>query len=483
MTNSKSKVTVFGLRSSIGPEPWGSTDHEDPFSPARIRREKRFARSVEGLPSEWLQWLKRKKQGQLGNISSAARLRAAQGIPEAIVKIVSYGSGKDAANRQLDYISRRGALEVEMSDGTSLYGKEDIRDLVEDWSADFHSRKGRARHTIHLVVSAPQYSDRKAVMEAGRGFAIETFGDNHPFAIVRHDDEDHPHVHIVARMRGEDGCQFCIEPGGFHDLRERFARNCRERGIEMNATPRQLRGASRSEPQSLYQMRRRGRTPDIDRRAAAFIQAETKPTTVMKFAKVARSERLREEAGEHRRLAEAFDAVIPLADQRDQEVFGQQARLLRDLANYVEVGGDLTRPDRIRGDRMMSERPGHGAQIEKQDAALVLEKAHQSALRGSDIARRMIEKLEPGPDRDKAIAAAKALETAQERLAPRRENSELAGPSAPEKVVSRDARGTKSAERQTPGHQTQPAYLAEIEKIRERTRGEKEREDRSRDRD
>jgi len=197
--------------------------------------------------------------------STASFMRAAGGSPEAVVKLASWGSGAASARDQLDYISREGELELEMSDGTTLETREEIRDLVNEWSDRFsHRRDGKARNTVHFVLSTPPETDREATLEAARDWAQETFGEKHEYALVAHNDTEHPHVHIVAEVKGRDRSRFTVGPSDFHDMRERFAEKCRDRGIEMNATRRDVRGAVRGESMALRKMREEGRIPRID---------------------------------------------------------------------------------------------------------------------------------------------------------------------------------------------------------------------------
>ena len=394
-------------------------DEEDPFAPVRVRRWKRHAKSVEALPEGWL-GRRRKKQDGAGGIDPESRLRAANGVPEAMVKVASYGGGKASAVGQLDYISREGTLELEMSDGTILDGKEDIRDAIDHWSDEFHYRKGGARNTIHMVVSAPAGSAPEAVLQAGRQFAAGTFGDNHPYALVRHDDGDHPHVHIVARMRGDDGEMYRIAPGEFHDLRERFAGACRENGIEMNATPRQVRGASRPERQSLRKMREAGRPPRIDQRAEDLLAKECVPSRSAVIATEMRSAAFGAQATAHRELAGALEAMAS-SGEPDAPAFRDEAAKLHHLADYLDEGGSATRPDRLRETRKrtMTEpaEKGQGTALtDRPDAPSVLEKARSKAERGAKIAREIAQALPEGPDRDKAQQAVRAIDTANDRL-------------------------------------------------------------------
>lgn len=396
-----------------------SRDEDDPFAPVKVRRWKRHAKSVEALSDAWLR-RRKKKPGGAGGIDPESRLRAANRVPEAMVKVASYGAGKESAVGQLDYISRDGTLELEMSDGTILEGKDDNRDVIDHWSDEFHYRKNGSRNTIHMVVSAPAGSDPEGVLGAGRAFAAGTFGENHPYALVRHDDGDHPHVHIVARMRGDDGEMLRIAPGEFHDLRERFAQACRENGIEMNATPRQVRGASRPEPQALRKMREAGRTPDIDRRASELLNRENGLSPTAAVAVEVRRASFGAQARAHRELAGALEAVAS-DGQPDAAAFQQEAAKLYALADYLDGGGDVTRPELSRGTRrrMMTEDAARGqgaALTDRPDAASVLEKARAKAERGAEIAREIAGKLPEGPDRDKAQRALREIDKANDRL-------------------------------------------------------------------
>jgi len=420
-------------------------DEDDPFSPIRVRRWKKFAKSVDALPDFLSKRPKKKKEGGV-LVNPEARLRAANKVPEAIVKVASYGAGKASAVGQLDYISRDGTIELEMNDGSILDGKEDIRDLIEHWEESFHYRKGGSRNTMHMVVSAPDGSDPEAVLQAGRDFAEATFGDNHPYALVRHDDGLHPHVHIVTRMRGDDGEMFRIERGGFHALRETFAEACRENDIEMNATPREVRGTARSEPMALRKMREDGRTPDIDGRATQLVLQERELPELARASIFVREAALKVEASEHRALASAFDSIAS-SDSAEGRAFEREAEKLRNLAAFLEEGGHRTRPEKIREQRrdMMTDKvePGQEPDMKKRPSNApsvggpagrdpvdgqslqgrdtpspeqALEIARLKAERGAVIAREMANALPEGPDKETAERAMRNLDRAADRL-------------------------------------------------------------------
>ena len=469
-------------------------DEDDPFAPVRVRRWNKYAKSVDALPARLIGvTVEDDQKGIIGRDggSTIARMRAASGIPEAVVKVASYGAGKESAIGQLDYISRDGNLELEMNDGSILDGKEDIRDLIEHWEENFHYRKGGSRNTMHMVVSAPDGSDPEAVLQAGRDFAETTFGDNHPYALVRHDDGTHPHVHIVTRMRGEDGEMFRIERGGFHELRESFAQSCRDNGIEMNATSRTMRGTARSEQISLRKMREDGRIPQIDRQAADLVSRERHIPDIAKTAMAVRQIGMDRQALAHRELATAFDSLGAI-NTPEGKAFRAHADNLRELAHHLEEGGDITRPEKTRGtrkDRMEDDKsrdlkkPEQRRSGEPTDQAafdIELVKAQERAIKGEELARALRDKLPEGPDRARATITLENIGEVNDRLHGRDPDRTMRADQRDTNVIGKDglsASEPTAAPRPVPGSVEHAAI--EAQKIRER---EKER-NRSREKD
>jgi len=199
------------------------------------------------------------------------RLRAALGSQEVMVKVISHGRDLDSVRRQLRYVARDGEVPLERSHGEIVEGDRDAIDAVaEEWAIAFRDHKGRARNSIHMVVSAPTGSDRDAVENAAREFAVETFGANWDYALARHDDTPNPHVHIVAETRGMDGTLFSVAPDDIQPMRERFATECWREGLDVTATPRAVRAApDRDEPIGVVKLRDGGDIPERDVRPQA----------------------------------------------------------------------------------------------------------------------------------------------------------------------------------------------------------------------
>ena len=77
-------------------------------------------------------------------------------------------------------------------------------ELVEAWATHFRSRQN-ARNAMHLQVSAPPGTDREAFARAAKVFAARAFGEGYDYALASHDDQAHPHVHIVVVRDGTAG--------------------------------------------------------------------------------------------------------------------------------------------------------------------------------------------------------------------------------------------------------------------------------------
>ena len=205
--------------------------------------------------------------------SPAQRLRVSREAPQAVLKITSHSRGlKDVRNR-LRYISRQGELPLETEDGCVLEGAEEVDELAAHWAADFSNRKGtvrKARDAMNLVVSLPAGTDREKALEAAREFFAEAFAGNHEYAFAAHDDTDHFHIHLVVKLRGRDGKQMRASRKDPDLWRQKFAAKAREKGLDLDASPRWARGKGRrsSTPVPIHELRRRGEIPQRDTAAA-----------------------------------------------------------------------------------------------------------------------------------------------------------------------------------------------------------------------
>jgi type IV secretory pathway VirD2 relaxase len=203
--------------------------------------------------------------------------RVAAGSPEVMVKITGFGKGANHVKAHLDYITRKGKLEMENDRGEVFTGKEDVKTLFKDWENDFvaSKRHKNQRDTMHMVMSMPESTDPEAVRKAVRAFAQTTFGKNHEYVFVLHTDEPHPHCHVTVKLLGFNGKRLNPRKADLQQWREGFAEKLREQGVNAEATPRISRGVvKKAEPSVIRHIERGDKThePRVAKIRAAKIK-------------------------------------------------------------------------------------------------------------------------------------------------------------------------------------------------------------------
>jgi hypothetical protein len=182
--------------------------------------------------------------------------------------------------RHLNYIGRRGELELETDDGTRLQQRDAGHQLIEDWDLDLDQDRGdtrlsagtgRASKLVHkIMLSMPPGTPAKSVLEAARSFAREEFALRYRYALVLHTDEPHPHVHLVVKAVSEQGERLNVRKATLREWRRAFAHHLREQGIAANATERAVRGHSRSHKiDGIYRASKRGESTHMRSRTEA----------------------------------------------------------------------------------------------------------------------------------------------------------------------------------------------------------------------
>lgn len=167
--------------------------------------------------------------------------RASQKLPQAILKISSYSRGGDRALAHGLYISRNGNEELEDPQGNILKNPKELKARLAEWEGDFDKRKN-SRDTVNIILSAPKGSDPGQVENAVREFAKKNFEKNNDYLFAIHTDTDHPHGHLMVKMRGHDGEKLNLGKKELRDMRQSFSEILRENGVEVDATPRLARG-------------------------------------------------------------------------------------------------------------------------------------------------------------------------------------------------------------------------------------------------
>ena len=178
--------------------------------------------------------------------------------PQVMVKVTGGGRGMKAIAAHFRYISKNGRLEIEDERGDTLRGKESVYDLTDDWRLGGslipdETEPGHRREAFNIMLSMPRGTGPVSVMWAAREFAKTELAD-HKYAMVLHDHQANPHVHISVRAESKHGRRLNPRKTDLHRWRETFAAKLRERGIEAEATRQATRGHVRRHP-SLWQVK------------------------------------------------------------------------------------------------------------------------------------------------------------------------------------------------------------------------------------
>jgi type IV secretion system T-DNA border endonuclease VirD2 len=176
------------------------------------------------------------------DVARAKLARIARGAPEVVVKVTGRQKGSSHVEAHLTYIGRAGDVEIETRDGEILTSKEDILERAEEWSDTLYWRERSTVSSVSMILSMPEGTDPEAVLGAVRAVAQRELSDNHDYVMALHTDTPRPHVHLTVQAEGLDRNRFNPRPADLHRLRERFAQELRERGVEAEATPRRARG-------------------------------------------------------------------------------------------------------------------------------------------------------------------------------------------------------------------------------------------------
>ena len=168
--------------------------------------------------------------------------RIVRRAPEVVVKVTGRQRGGGHVKAHLEYIGRKGGIDIETRDGEILTSKEDIADRAAEWSDTLQWRSRPTVSSVSLIFSMPEGTDPDKVLVAVRALAHAELSDNHDYVLALHTDTPRPHVHMTVQAEGLDRTRFNPRPEQLHRFRERFARELRERGVAAEATPRRARG-------------------------------------------------------------------------------------------------------------------------------------------------------------------------------------------------------------------------------------------------
>lgn len=262
--------------------------------------------------------------------------RTVKKVPEVMVKITSSCKGMKQIGRHIDYISRKGQIDLEDQDGLIVTGREQLKDLKEEWRIGGPEEIGEdsnRRDTLNIVFSMPAHTDEVSMKRAVRAFAAAEFED-HQYVFAYHtqatdpdpDPPAHPHVHLSVKTHGLSGRRLNPRKADLQRWREDFAGQLRAHGIEANATSRLARmKLERGEKRSVLALKARGD------------QTEKGKVVGMSASRAARAQRL-----EVDRLAYylAVSEVLSRSEVPTDRVLG------RALADHLGIGPGARPPGR-----------------------------------------------------------------------------------------------------------------------------------------
>jgi hypothetical protein len=198
--------------------------------------------------------------------------RTAARTPEVMVKVLSSGAtSARSVQRHIDYVSRKGEVELHADEGEVLQGRAAAEALPEDWNLDLEEAGAAARigkgtrhrppRLVHkLVFSMPAGTSPRKVLGAVQNLCRDEFALKHRYVMALHTDEPHPHVHVILKATSEQGKRLNIKKAQLKEWRVKFAAHLRELGVAANATPRMFRGQEQlSVSHSVYWRERRQR--------------------------------------------------------------------------------------------------------------------------------------------------------------------------------------------------------------------------------
>ena len=177
-----------------------------------------------------------------GPTARAKLARIVRKAPEVVVKVTGRQRGGNHVKAHLDYIGRKGEVDIETRDGEILTSKVDIAERAAEWSDTLQWRSRPTVSSVSLIFSMPEGTDPDKVLGAVRALAHAELSDNHDYVLALHTDTPRPHVHLTVQAEGIDRTRFNPRPVQLNRFRERFARELRARGVAAEATPRRARG-------------------------------------------------------------------------------------------------------------------------------------------------------------------------------------------------------------------------------------------------
>lgn len=171
----------------------------------------------------------------------AGKSGVAQQSREVIVRVTGRARNPAGLAAQLSYNTRKGELAGELSNGRTLHGMDDMRELRDRWVADnaaYARRTSCPTQSLGVVLSMPTGTPHDAVVEATRTWARQHISPTTEWFAVQHADRSHFHSHVAVRAVQVNGYRVAGTLPEIQAWRETFAQSLRQHGVMAEATPR-----------------------------------------------------------------------------------------------------------------------------------------------------------------------------------------------------------------------------------------------------
>ncbi|ECW2964630.1 spore coat protein CotH [Salmonella enterica subsp. enterica] len=174
---------------------------------------------------------------------------------EVVVKISGGAITRQGVRNSIDYMSRESELPVMSESGQVWRGdelqevKEHMIDRANDPQNVFDDKgKENKKITQNIVFSPPVSAKVKPedLLESVRNTMHKKYP-NHRFVLGYHNDKkEHPHVHVVFRIRDNDGKRTDIKKKDLREIRTGFCEELKLKGYDVKATHKQQHGLNQS---------------------------------------------------------------------------------------------------------------------------------------------------------------------------------------------------------------------------------------------
>ena len=164
---------------------------------------------------------------------------------EAVIKISGNSKNLDSFKRHIEYITRDYELPLYDDEGNIYESKDEIKEYIELYNIDGaipeyeNTNKRERREVLNFIFSMKEHhtTPKDKLMEAVIKSVKEKYPDN-PACFSFHGDTDNPHIHCDLKIQDINGKRIDVKIADLHKLRQDYAKNLRDLGIEAYATRR-----------------------------------------------------------------------------------------------------------------------------------------------------------------------------------------------------------------------------------------------------